>query len=123
MAFTAAEKVDVRRFCGYPTHAPYGTTAAADYGNLETRMDRMDSDEIAVVRTKYLAATILPALEAAVLAAGDNLDTERAAVWTRNKNEVADRLALFNTKRRELCAFIGCRPGPGIPIPGQIVRT
>ena len=45
-------------------------------------------------------------------AAGANLDTDVAAVWTHNKREVADREALFTNLRKKLCEFLGVPPGP-----------
>lgn len=117
MAFTTAEKVDIRRHCGYPM---YGGTPSSfqsyrfftAYGTLEYRMSNMLAEEEAVVRTTFLAN--LTILETAIPAASDNLDTDQAAVWTHNKNEVRDRTALFNKWRRDLCSFIGVPPGPGL---------
>jgi len=88
MAFTTAEKVDIRRHCGYPM---YGGTPSSfqsyrfftAYGTLEYRMNNM-------------------------------LAEEEAVVWTHNKNEVRDRATLFNKWRRDLCSFIGVPPGPGL---------
>ena len=51
---------------------------------------------------------------ATIVAAGANLDTDVAAVWMRNRNEVTDRIALFNYLRRQVCAFIGIAPGPSL---------
>jgi len=82
------------------------------YGTLEYRMNNMLAEEEAVVRTTYLAN--LTTLETAIPAAGANLDTDQAAVWKHNKNEVRDRAALFNKWRRDLCSFIGVPPGPGL---------
>lgn len=113
--FTDAEKVDIRRFCGYqafgnsPTQA-FGHRFFTQYGTLEFKLNNMQSAEEAVIRTTYLAN--LASLETAIFGAGANLDTDEAAVWKHNKNEVADRTALFNQVRRQLCAFIGVAPGP-----------
>jgi hypothetical protein len=51
-------------------------------------------------------------LETAITDASDNLDTDIAAIWTHNKNEVSDRMNLFNKWRRQMCSFIGIPPGP-----------
>jgi hypothetical protein len=59
----------------------------------------------------------LATLELAVPAASAGLDTEQAATWTRNKDEVAERLRLFDTWRRRLCGFLGVEPGPDLGSP------
>lgn len=118
MAFTDAEKTDVRRFSGYgafgggqPTPAS-GYRFSTQYGVLEYKLNTLGASEEAVVRTTYL--TNLYTLETAIFGTGANLDTDVAAVWTHNKNEYRDRKALFNGVRREFCAFLGISPGPGL---------
>jgi hypothetical protein len=54
----------------------------------------------------------LSLLETAITDSGDNLDTDVAAVWTHNKNEVRDRTKLFKQVCRNLCEFLGFEPGP-----------
>ena len=120
MSFLDSEKTDIRRFCGYPA---YGGSPAGfqnwrfyqAYGLLEFRMNNLSTAEEAVVR-RYLAN--LNVLEAAVPMAAQNLDTDQAAVWTHNREEVADRTALFDDWRRRLCAFLGLPPGPGLASSG-----
>jgi len=111
-----SDKVDIRRFCGYPAYGAgpagfQGWRFFQAYGLLEYRLNNMDPTEVTVVQT-YLGT--LRTLEQAVPAAGNNLDTDKAAVWTHNKNEVADRLALFDGWRRRLCGFIGVPAGPAL---------
>ena len=114
--FSDAEKTDIRRFCGYPA---YGAGTAGNmgwrfyqaYGALEYRMSNLSSEEEAVVRS-YLST--LNTLEAAVPGAGNNLDTEQAAVWTHNANEVRDRERLLDGWRRRLCGFFGLPPGTAL---------
>jgi hypothetical protein len=60
----------------------------------------------------YLAT--LNQLEQAVPGASENLDSDAAASWQHNSNEVADRLRLFDGWRRRLCAFMGVPPGEGL---------
>ncbi len=113
--FTSAQLVDIRRFCGYPA---YGDGAVVfpypwimkQYLALEYRLQHMSTDEGNVVVTTYL--TNLYTLESAVPGAGTNLDTDAAAVWKHNKNEVRDRMALFDGWRRRLCQFLGVPVGP-----------
>jgi len=117
--FTDQQKTDIRRFCGYPA---YGATADGSgwrfftaYGALEYRMNNLSTNEVAVVVT-YLVT--LNQLEVAVLGASDNLDSDAAASWTHNPNEVVDRLRLFDGWRRRLCAFLGVPPGEGLGLGG-----
>lgn len=115
-AFTDAERVQIRRYCGYPAYGPgasgfQGWRFFQSYGLLEYRLTNITDEEQAQVRT-YL--TTLAELEAAVPATGDNLDTDQAAVWVHNKNELRDRMQLYNTWRKQLCDFLGIPPGRGI---------
>lgn len=115
-SLTDAERTDVRRFCGYPA---YGSGQAGfqgwrffqAYGLLEYRLTNLSPAEFQNVRL-YLN-TIYP-LETAVAGASANLDTDQAAVWKHNKNEVRDRRGLFDYWRRELCGFLGIPPGPAL---------
>ncbi|MDE8344817.1 MAG: hypothetical protein POH28_01390 [Acidocella sp.] len=114
--FTDAQKTDIRRFCGYPA---YGAGAAGfnswrffqAYGTLEYRMDNLAPAEMAVT-LQYIGTLAL--LEAAVPQATENLDTEGAAAWTHNANEVRDRQDLLDGWRQRLCGFLGIPPGPGL---------
>ena len=110
------ERVDVRRFCGYPA---YGAGSAGfqswrffdAYGTLEYRLSNLADEELQVVR-QYL--TNLYALEFAVPAAGANLDTDQASVWKHNPQEVVDRTKLFDDWCRRLAFFLGVPVGPGL---------
>jgi len=109
-----SEKVDTRRFCGYPA---YGLGPGDDsfqrffvgYEHLEYRQANLTTAELAVARN-YLAT--LNTLEAAIPGAAANLDTDKASVWTHNKQEVRDRTLLFDDWRRRYVAFLGVQPGP-----------
>ena len=111
-----AEKADIRRFCGYP---PYGAGAAGfsgwrffqAYGLAEFRMNNMAPAEYANIR--YILAQLYT-LEAAVWGAGANLDTDQAAVWKHNRDEIAHREGLFSLHRRRLCSLLGVPPGPDL---------
>ena len=74
-------------------------------------MNNLSDAEAAVVR-RYLGT--LTVLEFAVPRAGDNLDTDQASVWTRNRDELRDRSRLFDDWRRRLCGFLGIPPGPAL---------
>ncbi|MBW4024951.1 MAG: hypothetical protein HIU92_17780 [Proteobacteria bacterium] len=113
MAFSDAEKTDIRRFCGYPAYGAgssgfQGWRFFQAYGLLEFRMNNLSAAEEAVSRT-YLGT--LRGLEAAVPQSAQSLDTDQAAVWTRNKDEVQDRFALLDEWRRRLCSFLGVPSG------------
>jgi hypothetical protein len=113
---TDIEKVDVRRFCGYPAYgaAPTGLQSwryFQVYGLLEFRLSNLSASELAIIR-RYLGT--LTSLELAVPATSDNLDTDQASMWTRNKDEVADRLRLLDEWRRRLCGFLGVTSGPAL---------
>jgi hypothetical protein len=114
--FTDQQKTDIRRFCGYPAYgaAPDGNMGwrfFTAYGALEYRMNNLSPCEEQVV-TNYLAT--LTQLEQAVPPSSDNLDSDAAASWRHNSNEVADRLRLLDSWRRRLCAFMGVPPGEGL---------
>jgi hypothetical protein len=114
--FSDAEKADVRRFCGYPAYGA-GSSGFSGwrffdaYGELEFRMNNLAPAEYQVVR-QYMAQ--LYVLEAAIVGAGANLDTDMAAVWTHNRAEVQDRVGLYGKWRRELAGIIGVPAGPAL---------
>src|SRR5258708_6468878 len=116
MTLADSEKIEARRQCGYPA---YGGTAAGfsswrfyqSYGLLEYRINNLADGEISVLR-RYLGT--LATLEAAIPRSSDNLDTDQAAVWTRNQNEYRDRERLYDNWRIRLCGFLGLPPGPGL---------
>lgn len=116
---TSAQQVDVRRFLGYSVS---GDSTSFDFRELiyssvsymglsiDYRLEHLTSDEENILTTVYLPNLIQ--LEADITGARANLDTDQAAVWFHNKREVADRTALFNKVRRDLCTFLGFAPGP-----------
>lgn len=125
MALTDAQKVDVRRWAGYPVSGDASVVVYSDpvYFHagprdglnaltLEGRLDHLTEGEETVLVNVYL--TPLTALEAAIPTVGDNLDTDVAAVWKRNVNEQSDRERLFKSVCRRMCAFLGVPPGPGL---------
>lgn len=111
-----ADKTDARRFCGYPalgsgTDGNAGWRYFQAYGELEYRLGHLSPAEEAVLG-RYMST--LRSLEQAVLDAANNLDTERAAMWSRNPTEVGDRTSLLDDWRRRLCAFLGVPPGQAL---------
>lgn len=121
MALTAQQTADVRRFAGYPslgTDTPadasrdfaYGWVSPGVWQTLFTRLENMPPETENTLISVYLSA--LYKLEAAIVSASDNLDTDQAAVWKRNRNEVSDRTNIFDQWRRRMCNLIGIAPGP-----------
>lgn len=124
MAFINSEKVDVRRYCGYPAYGVgqagfQGWRFFVAYGLLEFRLNNMAPEEETVVR-QYI--TDCQTLEAAIVGTGANLDTDKAAVWEHNKNEQRDRENLFLSWRKKFCGFLGVPPGPEIAGGGSSMR-
>jgi hypothetical protein len=128
---TAQQLADVRRFAGYPMLGDtvaddsrdfaYGWVSPGIWMTLQHRLTNLRPEEETTLTTVYL--TPLYALETAIFGAGDNLDTDQAAVWTRNRSEVADRSKLFDSWRRRMCGFLGFAPGPALGNgAGQVIR-
>lgn len=119
---TAQQMADVRRFAGYPLLGDtvaddtrdfaYGWVSPGVWQTMQHRLTNLRPEEESVLINTYL--TNLSALETAIPATGDNLDTDQAAVWTHNKNEQRDREKLFDGWRRRMCYFIGIAPGPSL---------
>ena len=74
-------------------------------------MNNLAPAEVAVC-LQYLST--LATLEAAIPPTSENLDTESAAAWTHNADELRDRTNLFDGWRRRLCGFLGVPPGPAL---------
>ena len=115
--FTPQQLVDLRRFLGYSLYgaAPSpmnGYRFLMAYGEMEYRLNNCSPQEVTTVVNVYL--TNLLALEQAILTSSANLDTDKAAVWVHNKNEVRDRMDLFDAWRRRLAQFFGLQLGDGI---------
>ncbi len=117
---TDDEKVLVRYYCGY---GMYGTQAlpangyrfSIAYGTLEYKMITLEDAEYAKVE---LFLTELPLLESDITSVRLNMDTAQAAVWYWNKNELRDRVRLYNVRRLALCALLGIPPGPSLQAGG-----
>lgn len=130
LTLSTQDKVDIRR------HMGYGFLGAGQpglnyfryfpqYQTMEWRMDNLIDEEIQVLQDTYLP--VLNQLEMQPAGAGDGsvndtLDTDRAAVWYHNKDEVGDRFALYQTYRRQLCNLLQLPPGPFYDIGGGTVR-
>jgi hypothetical protein len=120
--FTDAQKVSIRKYCGYMAFGSvpvpnFAWRYSVQYGDLEFRINNLSADEEAQVITYFLPN--LDSLETDIPASSSNLDTDRAAVWYHNKYEVRDRWRLFNSMRRYLCDFIGAAYGPALESTGM----
>ena len=116
MSLTATEQTDVIRFCGYPArgvaaNANAGFRYMTHYGQLEFRMLNLAPEEETVVRVMLVDCN---ALEVAMVGAGANLDTDRAAVWVHNRDEVKHRKGLLTERRMDLIGLFGIPPGPSL---------
>lgn len=119
--FTGAQVAAIRYYCGYGSFARFGYVLAGQMATLDTQMAGMVANEVAQV-TAILEA--LPTLDTALQNASANLDTEQAAVWTHNPNEVQDRAGLFRRYRLRLCELFNVPPGPGLMTDGnKVIRT
>lgn len=128
MALTDAQITDVRRYAGFQLAGTPPLTSNNDIAylvfgtrqmSLIERLNSLSAAEETVLVNVYL--TNLGQLESAIVAAAANLDTDKAAVWERNKSEVEDRERLFDSWRRRMCAFLGFAPGPGLSSSGAQV--
>ncbi|QBL92675.1 hypothetical protein KSAC_04290 [Komagataeibacter saccharivorans] len=117
------ELAQARRYMGYP--AMGGQDGGMQswrffrvYGFNEWRLRNLAPEECAQARAFLTQCQML---ESAIMAATANLDTDRAAVWTRNRSEVPDRFMLYTRWRVQLCNFMGVPPGPGLRGTGEII--
>ena len=118
---TPQQQADARRYMGYSllgdtqpddrSDAAYAQVTSGRFQTLAHRLKTLRSEE-AVIVISHL--TTLATLEKAISTAGDNLDTDKAAVWHRNRSEVSDRTRLYNQWRRQLCFLLGIPPGPSL---------
>lgn len=117
MAFTATEKVNIRRYCGYYLFGGNPVQSFAwrytdQYGHLEFVMNNMQTEEETVVRTVYLPNLAL--LESDIPAVRENLDTKQAAVWYWNEMELSGRIKLYTYWCKQLAGFMGVGNGPNL---------
>lgn len=125
MSFSDQERVDIRRFCGYPV---FGGTPSSfqsyrffqSYGFLEYRMSNLTPNEETTARS-YMSRC--KQLHEALFSASDNLDTASAAAWVHNPDEVSNRAGLYRIARMELCDYFGVPPGPNFGKGGNTVRV
>lgn len=124
---TDAQKLDVRRWMGYPTlNAGYPDTVYTVAWNrsyfpvsITQKLANLTAAEEAALVGRYLGP--LAGLEAAFLGSSDNMDTESAGPWTANKTEASDRSRLYDQWRRDMASFLGFAPGPALGSGGGVV--
>jgi hypothetical protein len=119
MALSDRQKADCQRWMGYglTDRIGYGRVVPVEPLGLEEALASLTADEEAIITERFL--DLLPDLEQGVLDAAVNLDTQVAGPWTANPREVAQRKGLYNSLRRELCAFLGFAPGPSLTSGGM----
>jgi len=116
------DKTDLRRFMGFPifgdTLSPgFGYRYTQQYLLVEYRFNNLSDAEITVLQNNFLPN--LRQLEQDIYGVRDNSDTSQAAVWYRNKLELAERVNNYNWWRQQLCNFFGIK---SIYPPGSSVR-
>lgn len=124
MSFSEAERTDIRFFCGYAmfgnTNTPmFGPRFLTSYGLLEYRVINASPSEEDLIRSMLVDLRVL---RADIYAARDDLDTDRAAVWYRNKAEIAEKSNLYRLRRYELCDFLGVPFGQGVRYANRMVN-
>ena len=110
---TDSQKDDVRRHCGFPvfglgvgtTPPTFGYRYNTWYLILEYRMNNLGQNQANLLVDTYI--NNCNQLEQAILTASSNLDTDRAAVWYHNKNEVSDRFKLYKLWCDRTIEFMG----------------
>lgn len=118
---TPLQQADARRYMGYPmigdtspddrSDVAYAQVTSGRFQTLAHRLTSLRAEEEAIV-ANFLV--MLAGLESGITRAADNLDTDKAAVWQRNRSEVSDRTRLYNQWRRLLCGLLGIPPGPSL---------
>jgi hypothetical protein len=131
MTLTNEQVVSVRKYCGYSVSGDattqsfrepvYTDRTYAGGLSLDYRLAHLQPEEEAEITNFYLPN--LGRREREIQGAADNLDTDEAAVWKHNKEEVADRRDLFDRLRQDLCDFLGVAPGPNISQVTRLVRA
>lgn len=130
MTLNAQEVVDVRRYGGWsltgnttatPYREPVYSSATLASLSLDYRLANLSAEEENTLTTYYLAN--LYKREAEIQDASCNLDTDAAAVWKHNKDEIRDRTDLFNQLRRDMCDFLGFSPGRALMNENRLVRA
>lgn len=118
---TPQQQADARRYMGYPmlgdttpddrSDVAYAQVTSGRYQTLAHRLNTLRVEEELIVASFLIT---LAGLESGIARAAENLDTDKAAVWQRNRSEVADRTRLYNQWRRQLCGLLGIAPGPSL---------
>ena len=118
---TFQQAAEARRYMGYSllgdtvpddrSDSAYAQVTSGRFQTLTHRLNTLRPEEEAIV-AGYLST--LAELERGITRSADNLDTDKAAVWQRNRSEVSDRTRLYNQWRRQLCGLLGIPPGPSL---------
>lgn len=117
MAFTDAQKVQIRKYCGYPVMGNsatqfFGYRYFTHYGQMEFHLNNLSSEEETEVVSQLSELNQLEQDLYGTSGVRDNIDTAKAAVWERNKAELTERKALYRSARLRLCQAVGTVPGP-----------
>jgi hypothetical protein len=130
MTLSAQQCTDVRRYMGFsvsgnidsqPFREPVYSNETLASLSLDYRLANLAAEEENTLINYYLANLYLR--EAEIQEASCNLDTDQAAVWKHNKDEIRDRRELFDQLRRDLCDFLGFAPGRALASRNLLVRA
>lgn len=120
--WTDAQITQILRYCGYPARAAFGyIIGGSDMATAVVQINAMSAAEQA-----QIVGTLLPnlvTLETAVQTTTATLNVASAGPFTRNSNELQERIRQYTWARRQLCAFIGVSPGDALSSGGRIVRA
>lgn len=116
MPLTSENMVDVRRHTGYGFFGSTGNVSLMyyryfpQYNTLEYRLNNLSDDEISVLQDNYLPK--LNQLENDLYTMREAMIVDKAAVFTRNKDEPSDREDLLTYYKKLLLSVLQIPPGP-----------
>ncbi len=118
--FTATQVAQIRYYCGYPAFAVFGYVLSPGMATLDDQIAGMSDAEQALVVSEFLA--VLPGLKSAIDNATSTLYVATAGPFTRNPEEMTERVRQYTLLRQQLCAFIGCPPGDQLVTGNRVTR-
>jgi hypothetical protein len=119
--FTGAQVVAIRWYCGYGSYAASGYILGGDgMAIIDVQIASIVANEMAPI---VALLALLPTLDLAIQNASATLNVDTAAVFKRNKAEMAERNNLFSRYRKRLCELLNVPSGPALGGAGTVIRT